>query len=37
MEQEAVTALVADQEEVAQLGEGILHHFEEILHQDPLM
>jgi hypothetical protein len=37
MEQEAATALAAKQEEVAQLGEGILHHFEQILHQDSLM
>uniref|UniRef100_A0A0E0C669 Uncharacterized protein n=1 Tax=Oryza meridionalis TaxID=40149 RepID=A0A0E0C669_9ORYZ len=37
MEQEAATALAAKQEEVAQLGEGILHHFEQILHQDSLI
>uniref|UniRef100_A0A0D9V478 Uncharacterized protein n=1 Tax=Leersia perrieri TaxID=77586 RepID=A0A0D9V478_9ORYZ len=37
MEQESVTALATEQEEAVQLGEGILHHFEQILHQDPLI
>uniref|UniRef100_J3L2Z3 Uncharacterized protein n=1 Tax=Oryza brachyantha TaxID=4533 RepID=J3L2Z3_ORYBR len=37
MEQEAVAALVAEQKEMVQLREGILHHFEQILHQDPLI